>query len=128
MTTTEAGPVEREEQLAVLRKRMARAARRGHMDRYEELRQEHDRLKARHVELSHEEQRAAARVRAVARRAQERPLPSGRWRLPPGFGVSPLAAQRARAGWRPRVEPSVPAGGLRPWRRGPSMSERIYRP
>jgi len=123
-TPSELGPEEREEQLAALWKRMARAARRGQMDRFEALRQEHERLKAEHVERSHEEGRAAARARAAAQRAQVRPV---RWRLPAGFS-SPLAAERARSGWRPRVEASAPAGGLRPWRRGSPMSERIWRP
>lgn len=128
-TPSEPGPVEREEQLAGLRRRMEKAARQGHTVRYEELRQEHDRLKAVHVERSHEEQRAAARARAMARRAerQEREV-SGRWRLPPGFS-SPLAARRAREGWRPRVEPVAPPGGLRPWGRSWSpVSEVIWRP
>lgn len=128
MTASEPGPVEREERLAVLRKRMAKAARRRDAGRYEELKAEHDRLKAVHVEQSHAEQREAARMRRAAERAREereRPRP---WRLPPGF-ASPLAAERARSGWRPREEPVAPAGGLRPWRRGGSLMEtRIWRP
>lgn len=76
----------------------------------------------------------AARLRAervrVRRAAAERPSEEPqRWRLPRGFGRSPLAQQRDRSGWRPREEPRGPEGGLRPWRRrGGLMSEQIWRP
>lgn len=128
MTTSELGPVEREQQLAVLWGRMGKAARRGHMGRYEELKAEHDRLKAEHVVRSHEEQREAARARRAQQRAEEERVRPARWRLPAGFGVSPMAAQRAREG-RPEV-PVVPVGRpvLSPWRRGSPMAEQIWRP
>lgn len=128
MTTSEPGPEEREEQLAAVWKRMARASRRGRTDQYAELRREHDRLKAEHVTKVHEEQRAAARARVAARRAQEAREGPKPWRLPRGFGRSPLAQQRDRSGVRPREEPRGPEGGLNPWRRGSSMTEQIWRP
>lgn len=130
MTTSgeQQGPEEREAQLSTLRKRMAKAARRRDLDRYAELKAEHDRLKDEHVMASHAEMKAAMRAQKARERAQVAAEPSGRWRLPRGFGVSPLAAQRARGGG-PRVEASMPAGGLRPWRRGGGpMSEQIWRP
>lgn len=117
----------REAELSKVFKRMGRAARRGDVARFEELRAEHDRLKAEHVVLSHEEQRAEARARRAAQRAEEVRERPRAWRLPPGFS-SPLARERARSGWRPREEPSAPAGGLSPWRRGSLMSEVVWRP
>lgn len=111
---------EREAQLSQLRKRMAKAARRRDMVRYAELRAEHDRLKDAHVMASHAEAKAAMR----AQQPQERV----RWKLPAGFGTSPLAAERARQPRRGGAV-QVPAGGLRPWRGGWSpASERIWRP
>lgn len=128
MTSEQQGSEEREAVLSQLRKRMAKAARRKDMGRYAELRAEHDRLKAEHVTLSHEEQRAEARARRAAQRAEAAAVAPARWRLPRGF-ASPLAAERARSGWRPREEPSMLAGGLRPWRRyGGPMSDVIWRP
>lgn len=125
---SELGPEEREAELAAVWKRMGKAARRGDAARFEELKAEHDRLKAVHVEVSHAEQREAARARAVARRAERVPERPERWRLPAGFGVSPLAAQRAREGQR--QVPVVPVGRpvLSPWRRGGPMTERIWGP
>lgn len=114
--------------MSQLRKRMAKAARRVDMDRYAELKAEHDRLKDEHVLASHAEAKAAMRARRVRERAQVAAVEPQRWRLPPGFGRSPLAQERDRAGWRPRVEPSVPAGGLRPWRRGSPAAEVLWRP
>jgi hypothetical protein len=128
MAPSEPGPEEREQQLGVLRKRMRRAARRGDAVELEQLSTQYAELKAVHVARSHEEGREAARVRAAARRAQEARVRPQRWRLPAGFGVSPLAAQRAREarpGW------VVPVGrpALSPWRRGGGlMSETIWRP
>jgi hypothetical protein len=115
---------EREAELAALRKRMGRAARRGDRVELERLVAVYAAAKAEHVTASHEERIAARR----ARRAAVRPVePSGRWVLPAGF-ASPLAAERARSGVYPREEPSLPPGGLRPWRRGSPMRERIWRP
>lgn len=118
---------EREAQLSQLRKRMAKAARRRDMDRYAELRAEHDRLKDAHVMASHAEAKAAMRARRARERAQQ-PQERVRWKLPAGFGTSPLAAERAREPRRGGAV-QVPAGGLRPWRGGRSpASERIWRP
>jgi hypothetical protein len=130
MTTSELpGPEEREEQLNALWKRMGKAVRRGDTARYEKLRAEHDRLKAEHIALSHAEMKAAMRARRAAERAQRVQERPERWRLPAGFGTSPLAQQRAREG-RPEV-PVIPVGrrALSPWRRSWSpMSEQIWRP
>lgn len=128
-TPSEPAAVEREEQLAVLRKRMAKAMRRGEAGRYGELRAEHDRLKQAHMDASLEEHKAVVRARRAAERAQVAQEASRGWRLPRGFGVSPLAAQRAREG-RPVEAAQVPAGGhLSPWRRsGGPMTERIWWP
>lgn len=129
MTMAEPDPaVEREAELARVFKRMGRAARRGDTARYEELRALHDRLKAEHVMASHMEAKAVVRARRAEERAQQAREAPERWRLPRGFGVSPLAAQRARGGG-PREEPRHPGYGLSPWRRGGGpMSERIWRP
>ena len=130
MTTSgEQSPAEvREAELARVFKRMGRAARRGDTARYEELRAEHDRLKDEHVMASHMEAKAAMRARRAEERAQAAAVAPKGWRRPRGFGVSPLAAVRARGGG-PREEPVMPPGGLSPWRRGGSpMGERIWRP
>lgn len=127
--TSELGPAEvREAELARVFKRMGRAARRGDAGRYEELRRRHERLKAEHVTLSHEEQREQARARRAAVRAQEAQQRPERWRLPAGFGMSPLARERARTGVRPREEPRHPGHGLSPWRSVSPMEQRIWRP
>lgn len=123
------GPEEREAVLSRLRKRMARAAQRKDMGRYAELKAEHDRLKDEHVMASHAEVKAAMRARRVRERAQVALEAPRRWRLPAGFGRSPLAQQRDRQGCA--VVPVVPVGrpALSPWRRGGSpASEVIWRP
>ncbi len=121
------GPVEREKELAVLRRQVRRAAKRGEKAEFDRLSAEYGRLKAEHVLKVHEEYVAERRAARAALRAQERAERPGPWRLPSGF-ASPLAEQRARGGWRPRVESSAPAGGLRPWRGGHPMSERVWSP
>jgi hypothetical protein len=130
MTSEHLGPVEREEQLNLLWKRMGRAVRRGDTARYEELRAEHTELKEEHIALSHAEVKATMRARRVRERAQEAAVEPQRWKLPRGFGVSPMAAQRAREG-RPEV-PVVPVGrpALSPWRTGrwSAMQTQIWRP
>lgn len=121
---------EREERLGALRKRMGRALRKGEMAEYEELKAEYDAAKDAHVMASHSEMKVAMRARRVRERAQEASVaPSGRWRLPRGF-ASPLAAERARSGVRPREEPRGPEGGLSPWRTGRwrPAQEQIWRP
>lgn len=108
---------EREQRMAVLRRRMGRAARRGDRVVLEQLAGEYEKLKAAHVTASHEEHIAERR----SLRAQERALAASvapePWRLRAGFGTSPGAAERARGGRR-REEPVKPARGLNPWRGG----------
>jgi hypothetical protein len=124
----EATAEEREEQLVKLRRRMGRLLRRGETAEFDRLSAEYGRLKAEHVTRTHEEYVAARRAARAAVRAQERVEGPRRWRLPRGF-ASPLAAERARSGVRPREEPTMPTGGLRPWRRyGSPASEVIWRP
>lgn len=116
------------ERLARMRRAMGRMLREGRTKEFEALAAAYASLKAEHVVRVHEEQRAAARARRAQQRAvtvQEGPKP---WRLPRGFGTSPLAQQRAREGWRPRVEPTAPASAG-PWRGGwHPASERVWRP
>lgn len=126
-TPSEPTAEEREAQLSRLRKRMARAARREDLAGFAKLKAEHDRLKSAHVEASHAEMKAAMRARRVRERAQAAAVEPQRWRLPAGFGRSPLAQQRDRSGG-PREEPRGPEGGLRPWRRGSPAAEVIWRP
>jgi hypothetical protein len=128
MTMSEPGPAEREEQLVKLRRRMGKALRRGETAEFDRLSAVYARRKAEHVTAVHAEHMAERRAARAAQRAQEAQERAKPWRLPYGFS-SPLAAQRARSGVRPREEPSMPAGGLRPWRRSWSpMSEQIWRP
>jgi hypothetical protein len=114
--------------MARMRRAMAKMRREGRQAEFDVLVTAYEALKAEHVERVHEERREAARARAAARRAQEARVRPQRWRLPAGFGVSPLAARRAREarpGW------VVPVGrpALSPWRRGGGlMSETIWRP
>lgn len=125
---SEATAEEREERLVKLRRRMGRALKRGDAAGYERLSAAYASLKAEHVLRTHEEYVAERRAARAAVRAQEAAVAPARWRLPRGF-ASPLAAERARSGWRPREEPVAPAGGLRPWRRGGGpMSEVVWRP
>ncbi|MEH0642847.1 hypothetical protein QBB33_15495 [Streptomyces scabiei] len=125
---SEATAEEREEQLVKLRRRMGRALKRDDAAGYDRLSAVYARLKAEHVTKVHAERMAERRAARAAQRARQRTEGPERWRLPRGFGMSPLARERARSGWRPREEPSMPAGGLRPWRRGAPMSEVIWRP
>jgi hypothetical protein len=125
---SELGPVEREAALAALRKRVRKAGRGGDRSEFDRLSAEYAELKEKHVNASHREMKAAMRARRAAERAEGPVEEPKRWRLPYGFS-SPLAAERARSGVRPREEPAgPPPGGLRPWRRGSLMSERIWRP
>jgi hypothetical protein len=128
MTTERPGPEQREERLAKLWRQVGKAARRGDTARYGKLKAEHDRLKSEHVRLSHEEYIAERRAQAAARRAQQPPERPGPWRLPRGFGVSPLAEARARGVGLPREEPQHPGYGLRPWRSEGPMERQIWRP
>lgn len=124
---SEAGPQEREEQLAVLRRRMGRALRRGDDARLRALAVVYEAAKAAHAESSLEEHKAAVR----AARAQQEQVPERRGRVPwsrARFGRSPGAVERDR---QPRLpEPLQPpaSGHLSPWRRsGHPGSEVIWR-
>lgn len=125
---SEATAVEREQELVRLRRRMGRALRRGESAEFEAATAEYAAAKAEHSAASDAEMKAVMRARRVRERAQVAAVAPRRWRLPPGFGRSPLAQQRDRSG-RPREEPRGPEGGLRPWRRyGGAMSDVIWRP
>lgn len=114
--------------LAKMRKVMAKLQREGRQKEFSAVAEAYAGLKREQMERAEEEGRAAARARAVARRAEQPVEGPERWRLPRGFGVSPLAAQRAReasSGW------VVPVGrpALSPWGRGWSPAqEQIWRP
>lgn len=114
--------------LAKLRRAMVKLQRAGRQREFDALAEAYATLKREQMEQAEEELREQARARAAARRAGRVREAPERWRLPAGFGVSPLAAQRAREG-RSEV-PVVPVGrpALSPWRRGPLMSERIWPP
>lgn len=117
-----------DEKLAKMRRAMGKLSRQGRTKEFEALSVAYAELKKSVMERAEVEQREQARARRAALRAQRPVERSGRWKLPAGFGVSPLAAQRARSGG-PREEPTMPAGGLRPWRRyGSPMQEQIWRP
>jgi len=122
------GPEEREAELARLRRQVRKAGRRGDRPEYERLSALYAAQKAEHVVKAHEEYIAERRAARAAERAQRPVEAPRRWRLPAGFGVSPLARERARQG-RPDV-PVVPVGrpALSPWRRGPMAAEVIWRP
>jgi hypothetical protein len=128
-TMSEPGRVEREAELDALRKRVRKAGRRGDKAEFDRLSAAYARLKAEHVTLTHEEyvaERRAVRAAQKALEARERPKP---WKLPRGFGVSPLAVQRAREGRAEVVVPDSRRRALSPWRRSWSpMQERIWRP
>lgn len=115
------------ERLARMRRAMVRLQRAGRRREFDVLASAYAALKAEQMERAEEEGRAAARARAAAQRAQVARVRPARWRLPYGFS-SPLARERARLGWRAREEPTVPAGGLRPWREQSLMETRIWRP
>ncbi|MDX3570807.1 hypothetical protein [Streptomyces sp. ID05-47C] len=112
------------ERLARMRRAMVKMQRAGRQREFDVLAAEYARLKAEQMERAEAEQQAAVRARRAVQVVRERP---GRRRLPYGFS-SPLAAERARSGWRPREEPTVPAGGLRPWREQSLMATQIWRP
>lgn len=116
-----------EARLSRMRRAMAKMVSEGREREFEAL------DKAYQVLARERDQGEAARLRAervqVRRAAAARPsVASRRWKLPAGFGRSPLARERDRQG-RPEV-PVVPVGrpALSPWRRGPLMSEQVWRP
>jgi hypothetical protein len=129
MAKSEPTAEERERELVKLRRRMGRLLRRGEMAEFDRLSAVYAAQKAEHVTAVHQEHVAARRAAVAARRAQEAAVAPRRWRLPAGFGRSPLAQQRDRQGCA--VVPVVPVGrpALSPWRRGGSpASEVIWRP
>lgn len=128
-TPSKPTPGEREQQLAAMRKRMGKLLRRGETAEYDRLSAEYGRLKGEHAQLVHEEHVAERRAARAALRAQERVERPERWRLPAGFGQSPLARQRAMQPVPEVPVVSVGRPALSPWRRSWSpMQERIWRP
>lgn len=118
-----------EKRLAKMRQALVKLQREGREKEFRVVADAYARLKAEEMARVEREQREQTRARRAAVRAEEARVRPERWRLPAGFGVSPLAAQRAREGYRPREEPVRPAGGLNPWRRyGGSMAQQIWRP
>jgi hypothetical protein len=117
-----------EKRLAKMRQAMAKLRREGREKEFTAVAEAYAALKREQMERAEEELREQARVRAAARRAERVREGPERWRLPRGFGVSPLAAQRAREG-RPEV-PVVPVGrpALSPWRRSHPASEVVWEP
>lgn len=118
---------ETEKQLDRMRRVMGKLSREGRAREFEAVAEAYRVLKRERMEAVEVEQRAASLARRSVRAQEARERPRA-WRLPPGFGVSPLARERARSGWRPRVEPTAPAGGLNPWRGRSPMEEKIWRP
>lgn len=107
-----------------MRRAMARMLEQGREREFAALERAYQVLKREQAEEAARELVVQARVRRAAVRPVEEPR---RWRLPRGFGVSPLARERAVQSPAP-VAPQIPVGGLRPWRRAGLMSERIWRP
>lgn len=112
-----------ETRLARMRRAMAKMAAEGREREFSALELAYAVLKR---ERDQEEASRLRAARVQARRvAAEGPR---RWRLPRGFGTSPLAARRAREG---RAEvPVVPVGrpALNPWRRSHPAAEVIWEP
>jgi hypothetical protein len=113
------------ERLARMRRVMVRLRRQGRVEEFEAVATAYSALKRQQMERAEEEGRAAVRARRAQQRTEEERVRPARWRLPYGFS-SPLARERARSGWRPREEPVVPAGGLRPWRSWSPMEEKLW--
>lgn len=117
-----------EVRLSRMRRAMAKMAAEGREAEFAALDTAYEALK-RERDTQERARLQAERVRvrrAAAERAVEEPQ---RWRLPRGFGRSPLAQARDRDGRREVQIVSVSRRGLSPWRRyGSSMSEVIWRP
>lgn len=114
-----------EVRLSRMRRAMAKMAAEGREREFEALDKAYQVL-ARERDEGEQARLRAERVRV--RRVAVRPSAgSGRWRLPSGFGRSPGAVERDRQG-PAAVAAQVPAGGLRPWRRGSLMETRVWRP
>lgn len=116
-----------EQRLDRMRRALVKLRREGRVREFEAVAVAYRALKGEHVERVHVERREQVRARRAQQRAVEEPVRPRSWRFPAGFS-SPLAAERARSGWQERREPTVPAGGLRPWRRGSLMETQIWRP
>lgn len=116
-------------QLARMRRAMAKLSREGRAREFAAVAEAYRALKTEAMEEAERERIAAVRAR-IAARAAERPSPEPeRWRLPRGFGTSPLAAQRAREGAdRGVLVPDSRRPALNPWRRGNPASEVIWQP
>ncbi|WP_159053356.1 hypothetical protein [Streptomyces regalis] len=116
--------------LGKLRKAMVRMRRAGRQAEFAALADAYATLKREQMEAAEREHIERARARRAVREAVRPVERPGRWRLPRGFGVSPLAAERAREG-RSEGGPQVPYGGhLSPWMTGrwSPMQTRIWRP
>lgn len=121
---------EREAALEQLRRRMGRALRRGETAEYERLAAAYATRKAEHAAASLAEYQREVRARRAVREAERAREASSRpWRLPRGFGASPLVAQRAREGAdRGLLVPDSRRPALSPWRGGHPAAEVIWRP
>ena len=116
-----------DEQLATLRKQIGKALRRGDQVELGKLRDLYARLKREGMEQAERDHMARVRASRVARQAPQ-PASSGRWRLPAGFGRSPLAVERDRRPPEPEPE-QIPHGGhVSPWRRGGSPASEVIWP
>jgi hypothetical protein len=118
---------ETDARLARMRRALAKLRREGREREFDVVADAYAALKAEQMERAEEEGRAAARARVAARRAERAQESPERWRLPAGFGMSPLAQQRAREG-RPGWVVPVGRPALNPWRRSHPASEVIWRP
>lgn len=117
-----------DEQLARMRRAMGKLLREGRQREFDAVAAAYAALKREGMERAEEEHRETVRARRAARGAERPSVEPRRWRLPRGFGVSPLAQQRAREGVRDVSVVPVGRRALQPWRRGAPMSEQIWRP
>lgn len=115
--------------LARMRRALAKLSREGREREFAAVAAAYAELKRQRMEAAEAERREAVRARRAAVPAVR---PSGgvreRWRLPRGF-ASPLAAQRAAAGFeRGPVVPDSRRPVLSPWRGSHPMAEVVWRP
>ena len=112
-----------------MRRAMAKLWREGREAEFRAVEEAYRSLKAEQMAAAEVERREAARSRRAAAPAVRSSGRSWeRWRLPRGF-ASPLAAQRAAAGFE--REPMVPDSrrpALRPWRSVSPMEQVVWRP
>lgn len=118
-----------EVRLARMRRALVKLSREGREREFQAVAVAYRSLKAEAMEAAEAERREAARARrAVGASVRSSGGLRERWRLPRGF-ASPLAAQRAAAGFG--REPMVPDSrrpALRPWRQVSPMEQQIWRP